>query len=142
MRRRAAPLCAAGVLVFLALFLISTLFYPFTRTQASENNQTSEVTRPGHHIRVQPVAHGDSSIKLRDGQELLTSYVGSADLRAALEQNLAEPLSLASADFDEDGVPDLIGGYANRQSGIVTLHRGMSMRFIQIPWKRRRAGKS
>ena len=45
-------------------------------------------------------------------------------MRAALEQNLAEPLSLASADFDEDGVPDLIGGYANRQSGIVTLHRG------------------
>jgi hypothetical protein len=35
-----------------------------------------------------------------------------------------EPLALASADFDEDGVPDLISGFASGNSGKVTIHRG------------------
>jgi hypothetical protein len=42
----------------------------------------------------------------------------------ALEQNRAEARSLASADFDEDGVPDLVSGYAGPDGGIVTIHRG------------------
>ncbi|HEY3102193.1 MAG TPA: CSLREA domain-containing protein [Pyrinomonadaceae bacterium] len=42
----------------------------------------------------------------------------------ALEQNVAEPLSLATADFDEDGMPDLVAGYAYNGRGIITLHRG------------------
>src|SRR5205807_3560558 len=36
----------------------------------------------------------------------------------------AEPLSLASADFDEDGVPDLVSGYSYNGQGIATLLRG------------------
>ena len=32
--------------------------------------------------------------------------------------------SLASADFDEDGVPDLVSGFAYNGQGIVTLLRG------------------
>ena len=63
-------------------------------------------------------------INLNDGHDLLTSYVGSGELRSALEQNLAQPLSLASADFDEDGVPDLVSGYSYNGHGIVTLLRG------------------
>jgi hypothetical protein len=39
------------------------------------------------------------------------------ELRIALEQNQAKPVSLASADFDEDGVPDLITGYSFRGRG-------------------------
>lgn len=42
----------------------------------------------------------------------------------ALEQNLAHPRSLTSADFDEDGVPDLICAYEYQQRGIATLQRG------------------
>lgn len=35
-----------------------------------------------------------------------------------------KPLSLASADFDEDGVPDLVSGHLTVMSGLVLLHRG------------------
>jgi hypothetical protein len=45
-------------------------------------------------------------------------------LRAALEQDQAKPLSLASADFDEDGTPDLVTGYSFDGRGIVSLMRG------------------
>jgi hypothetical protein len=36
----------------------------------------------------------------------------------------AEPLSLGSGDFDEDGVPDLISGYATSGEGRITIQRG------------------
>ena len=35
-----------------------------------------------------------------------------------------QPLALAAADFDEDGVPDLVSGYAAGPGGTVTVHRG------------------
>ncbi|HEY3103949.1 MAG TPA: VCBS repeat-containing protein [Pyrinomonadaceae bacterium] len=75
-------------------------------------------------MTVQAAGRGNPKINLSDGHELLTSYVGPQELSNALQQNLAEPLSLASADFDEDGVPDLVSGYAYDGRGIITLHRG------------------
>ena len=36
----------------------------------------------------------------------------------------AEPLTLASADFDGDGVPDLVAGYATTGGGKIAIHRG------------------
>ena len=36
----------------------------------------------------------------------------------------AQPLSLAAADLDEDGVPDLVSGFAIRQGGTIAIHRG------------------
>jgi len=38
----------------------------------------------------------------------MSAYDGPAELSAALQQNLAQPRSLATADFDEDGVADLV----------------------------------
>src|SRR5205807_6193238 len=73
---------------------------------------------------VHAAGRGNPTINLSDGRDLLTSYVGPEELRSVLEQNQAEPLSLASADFDEDGVPDLISAYAYNGQGIITLLRG------------------
>jgi hypothetical protein len=54
-------------------------------------------------IRIQLPSH-NKTIKLSDAIPLETT---------GLEQASAQALSLATADFDEDGMPDLIGGYAN-----------------------------
>src|SRR5262249_13369390 len=51
---------------------------------------------------------GDLKYRLRSGVGAASVYVGSPGSRRALEQNLAEPLSLATGDFDEDGVADLV----------------------------------
>lgn len=54
--------------------------------------------------------------------ELRADYAGAhADL---LEQGLAEPLSLTTADFDEDGTPDLVVGYGYGERGLIALYRG------------------
>ena len=45
----------------------------------------------------------------------------------ALGGNLAQtgqPVALASADFDGDGVPDLVSGFSTGKAGKITIHRG------------------
>lgn len=40
------------------------------------------------------------------------------------EQSSARPLTLATADFDEDGTPDLLGGFTDETTGVASLYRG------------------
>jgi len=75
-------------------------------------------------VRIKATSTGNPAVHLSDGHQILTAYAGPEELRIALEQNQAKPVSLASADFDEDGVPDLITGYSFGGRGIVTLMRG------------------
>ncbi len=77
-------------------------------------------TRP--HVRLDARGHPWSI--LNDGMELPTIYVGVAEAREALERGSVRPTALTSADFDEDGVPDLVSGYAGSTGGLLVLHRG------------------
>ena len=68
---------------------------------------------------------GGPFLFLRDGRKVPTNYIGDTASSRSFATSSAKPLSLASADFDEDGVPDLVSGYAASDgSGAVTLHRG------------------
>src|SRR5437764_2350192 len=116
------------------LALVTTLtlcFLPFLVHALIETTKTgtpdkapARLARLSQTISVHAAGRGNPTINLSDGHDLLTSYVGPDELRVALEQNLAHPLSLAAADFDEDGVPDLVSGYAYNGRGIITLLRG------------------
>ena len=48
--------------------------------------------------------------------------MGSAVTLRQLEKQA--PLALASGDFDEDGVPDLVSGFGEGKAGAITVHRG------------------
>jgi len=76
------------------------------------------------HVVVRAAGRGNPWINLRDGHDLSTTYTGEARLEQVLKQNLARPLTLALGDFDEDGVPDLVSGYAFSGGGVLCLHRG------------------
>ncbi|MFN2511689.1 MAG: hypothetical protein ABR568_09625, partial [Pyrinomonadaceae bacterium] len=65
-----------------------------------------------------------SNLSLKHGRVLLSSYEGPVHLQRALAQNETQPRALAAADFDEDGVPDLVSGYDYAGRGILTVHRG------------------
>lgn len=53
-------------------------------------------------------------LTLEDGVEIPGDYAKAA----------AEPLALATADLDEDGVPDLVAGYRAESGGTLTVARG------------------
>ncbi len=93
-------------------------------SRASTSKQEFQLARMSDEISVLAAGRGSPRINLSDGREVITPYSGPAELTQILERNEARPLSLCSADFDEDGVPDLISGYAGPNGGIITLLRG------------------
>jgi len=117
------------LLIALPILSVFILLFPGPSSTRSSGHRldTSEHKQPARlsaRNTVPGAERGGPNIKLTDGRDLQTEYAGREDLRVALQQNLAEPLSLASADFDEDGIPDLIGGYSYNGRGIISLLRG------------------
>jgi hypothetical protein len=85
-----------------------------------------------------------AGIELSAARSVPTRYWGDDDSSRFLERGDATPLALAAADFDEDGVADLVGGYAGGVGGIITLHRGnVDSLFPNAPaaQRRRAAGR-
>ena len=75
-------------------------------------------------ILVRADNQGNAGINLGDGRQLMINYSGPAGSKNALTKGRARPLGLASADYDEDGVADLVIGYGGEKGGIITLLRG------------------
>ena len=67
------------------------------------------------------LARGNPRIQLQDGRDLAVN-LGESAIARLKESGI--PLALASADFDGDGVPDLLAGYRMEGRGVVTLFRG------------------
>jgi uncharacterized repeat protein (TIGR01451 family)/CSLREA domain-containing protein len=65
----------------------------------------------------------DSRIRLSPGFELTQSFLGD-QLARAVEQTSAPAVSLAAADFDEDGILDLVSAYDLGGSGAIVLQHG------------------
>jgi CSLREA domain-containing protein len=87
---------------------------------AQQTAASVEVSRP---IVVQAAGRGNPFLNLQDGIELQEDHGGNTINQQPLPQE-ARSLALASADFDEDGVPDLIIGYGLADGGRLRLYRG------------------
>ncbi len=73
----------------------------------------------------QQPAHAASVVALKDATPVSAHYFGDSSAAQSLTARSAKPLSLATADFDEDGTPDLVSGYATGGgAGAVSIHRG------------------
>jgi len=131
------------IIFVVALILIQSLSLLRGRTasgdlrpkpKAQASRTTPVPARVSEQITLHAAGHGGPWINLQDGHDLLTAYTGTSGLESVIERNQALPLTLASGDFDEDGVPDLVSGYGcascsttlglSEASGLLTLHRG------------------
>ena len=69
-------------------------------------------------------------LKLEPGKSSDTTFYGNELAISALQSNLAEPLSQATADFNSDGYNDLVGGFRNASGGgLIALHRANRQAF-------------
>lgn len=64
---------------------------------------------------------------------LSADHVGAVGGPRALLPDADRPQSLAAADLDGDGVPELVVGYASGASGFVVLHRGNPQALLSPP---------
>ena len=67
---------------------------------------------------------GKPYMNLQDGRRLSVSFQGDREAAAALQNGAAQARALASADFDRNGTPDVVAGYAANGAGMITLQRG------------------
>src|SRR5262245_28386720 len=116
--RRLLTVTSAALILSAAYLLDGSTW---SRTQAVTSSAKARLT---DRISVNAAGRGNPWINMTDGHELLTSYEGAPDLVQLMMRDSARPLSLATADFDEDGMPDLIASYAGARGGIISLHRG------------------
>jgi len=79
---------------------------------------------PTSPVVVRAAGRGNPYINLADGVELAAEYTGAPEAERLMADGRVEPRALASADFDEDGVPDLVCGYAHTGGGLITLYLG------------------
>src|SRR5215217_3641594 len=121
---RSLPAPLGVLMICFSLLPISAVIKSYATKSASVVSSMPPLARLSDVVTFKTTGRGNPTVQLSDGHDILTAYVGPRELRAALEQNQAEPLNLASADFDEDGMPDLVTGYSFDDRGIVTLMRG------------------
>ena len=116
----------ASLSLAVLLILIQSVFFIRTASTAVSTAEKAprKLARLSAQTTVQTEGQGSPLVNLGSGRSLLTSYYGSSNAQATLEQNLAQPTVLASADFDEDGTDDLIAGYVGPSGGLLTIHRG------------------
>src|SRR5450432_1446052 len=89
---------------------------------ASENRPVSNRCAGRNSSDIAAVRAADRGapyLSLCDGRALTTGNASSF-----AENGQAQPLTLAAGDFDGDGVPDLVSGFAAGNGGTVTVHRG------------------
>jgi hypothetical protein len=105
--------------------LIGPLMWPLRKgSTGSPASPGSEKSVLSEQISVRAKGRGHPWINLSDGHELVSSYTGDPKLVRELGAGGSRPLSLASADLDEDGVPDLVTGLAIGNEGIIAVYRG------------------
>jgi hypothetical protein len=76
--------------------------------------EASNISAPGPKISVRVTETAAASVRLRQSAASLSAASGPGESGRAL----------AAADFDEDGVPDLVTGYAAPRGGRLSVQRG------------------
>jgi parallel beta-helix repeat protein len=114
----------AGLLLTRSLLPADFSILHKTTAETVKKSPAIKFAQMSQEVAIKAANRGKPFVDMTDGHELLAAYEGEAAMHSVLESNQAKPLGLASADYDEDGMPDLVSAYATATSGLITIHRG------------------
>jgi hypothetical protein len=86
--------------------------------------KASGSARPQRNATVQAAGRGTRLLNVQDGQEVAAQYRGEPRLTASLQSGLARARALAAEDLDGDAAQDVVAGYSNNGSGIISVQHG------------------
>ena len=116
--------------VFLLALLMSGVIASTSTSIRKTREVASRAPRESHPSRQSPAgaspksSESGPSVWLQESQPLAVTHVDATGKRRSLAAAGAQPLSLVSGDFDEDGVEDLVVGYGTQAGGLIAVHRG------------------
>ncbi|MBI4751355.1 MAG: VCBS repeat-containing protein [Acidobacteria bacterium] len=114
-----ARLCLAGV--------IGSLFVSVSFTSSSTHHSTfptksNSLTNNFHVVSFKATQRGNPHFQFENGIEFIAPDESSA--KSATTD--LSPVSLATADFDSDGMPDVMAGYQTATGGMLVFYQGLA----------------
>ncbi|RPI21567.1 MAG: hypothetical protein EHM61_24445, partial [Acidobacteria bacterium] len=106
------------------LILFSTLLAATCALRAESGLRDTDFQSGGASVAVHAAHRGKPWINLTDGYALPAGPAVDLQTRGVVDYGTLRPLAMAAADFDEDGVPDLICSYSAPIGGLLSLYRG------------------
>jgi len=114
------PTTWAGIKLLLVCLVTASVALALYVRVDSKGSKEQPVAVPAAHTAGQ----GGSNLQLQSKQDLRVDYRGDQNVIQAMQSGQAKARTLASADLDGDGAPDLLAGYSYGGVGIVTIQRG------------------
>lgn len=109
--------------LLLVIALSGSYFFRGTTSHATEVRSVPTASW-SDNIHIFASQRGNPWINLGDGKEIKVAIDGPRELIAGIDSGNARSLSAATADFDEDGMPDLVTGSKIGSTGAISLLRG------------------
>ena len=109
---------------FLIVAFIPVALYVRVNSKSSPPLNSVVLENAKRPVTVQAAGRGNTFLNLKDGHQMGLAYRGNAGAITALRNSTANSRVLATADLDGDSAPDLVAGYANGGTGIVTIQKG------------------
>ena len=111
---------------FSLFVIVLTLASVSLRTGTAQGSQTPRIQ--DRWVGIQAAHQGRPWLNLDDGRGLEVRFNTDSGPAVRFSEQQAEgsvtPLSLVSLDFDEDGISDIVYGYAASEGGFLILQRG------------------